>query len=665
MKTLAWGLLALVGVLWPSRVVGPIDGAPLDTFAEVILAGVVLPFAWMLHAHVFRAAAARVLVAALVAWKLGTWVLLTQQGLCATFAMSSGASDHLVLRRSWDFRTSAPEGLARCSAVVTRSLDGQLAFPAWFLNLPVGHDRNLDAQQQRLVEPPQSPHVVMHVAGYLSSSDGVRAVEETTTLGGSQWRFDMPGADHVLATATIDPPSTADALARYLWFVSPALTMALLCFWAYRGLARLRMPAIALTAWAALTGASIVLGLVGEPYARGIALLLATVLVLRLPYRLQNRRAVVLFIGLPLLAMLAAGGASQVGRFTMYSAGDDWQTFQRFAARIYFDGHWLEGGSATFWYQALYRWIAGMLHVVFGDSSVGELYWDGYGLLASATLAYALVRMSLSFRWALAASLATLATTLLGPNWYLVGRGLAEISALMWVALTALALARARAGHVTAAIRAGVLATLAIYTRMNHLILLAAMVVLLLPRLDAGAWTRPVALLRTLRLQAAFLYGAVVAAGLVLLAARSWYYNGVFSLSYGTSMQFHSTGLAFDTLADPAVWRRVFESLAVMVTVSDPARFDPRSVLVLLGVAIALLALLRMPVARELPLAPVVLCLAATSSAFAVRGLAYPGRFSLHLIPLAVSVSVLFAARLAHMLRVSSDAMRSPDGVRA
>jgi hypothetical protein len=72
-----------------------------------------------------------------------------------------------------------------------------------------------------------------------------------------------------------------------------------------------------------------------------------------------------------------------------------------------------------------------------------------------------------------------------------------------------------------------------------------------------------------------------------------------------------------------------------------------------------------MPVARELPLGPVVLCLAATSSAFAVRGLAYPGRFSLHLIPLAVAVSVLFAARVANALRVSSDVMRSPDGVRA
>ena len=41
-------------------------------------------------------------------------------------------------------------------------------------------------------------------------------------------------------------------------------------------------------------------------------------------------------------------------------------------------------GSRTFWFQPLYRWIAGLLHLVFGDSSVGERFWDGACLLAGA-----------------------------------------------------------------------------------------------------------------------------------------------------------------------------------------------------------------------------------------------------------------------------------------
>ena len=68
--------------------------------------------------------------------------------------------------------------------------------------------------------------------------------------------------------------------------------------------------------------------------------------------------------------------------------------------------------------------------------------------------------------------------------------------------------------------------------------------------------------------------------------------------------------------------------------------------------ALPLVALLSLRTAVELPLAPAALCLVAISSAFIARGLAYPGRFSLHLIPLAVAVSVLFAARLTGQVRV-------------
>ena len=44
--------------------------------------------------------------------------------------------------------------------------------------------------------------------------------------------------------------------------------------------------------------------------------------------------------------------------------------------------------SPTFWFQPLYRWIAGLLHLVFGDSSVGEYYWDGACLLTGALAAF-------------------------------------------------------------------------------------------------------------------------------------------------------------------------------------------------------------------------------------------------------------------------------------
>jgi hypothetical protein len=629
-------------------VIGPIDGVPLDTLAEVIVAGLVLPIAWILHPRVFRARTPRVLTGSLFAWKLATWLALTQQGLCATFALGTAVPDHSVLRRSWDFRTPATGTLPQCSAVLTRSLHGRAEFPAWFLNLPIGADWNLDSGETEHVDRPADPRVKMYVEGYLASRDGVRPYESASKFAGDDWRFDMPGEEAPWRRdlATVDLPSSLDRIASHFWFVAPLLTLGLAAYSSWHAVARLRIPGHLLAVLAGLSGIAIALGSAGDPYPRALGLVLATLVLLRFPWRLQNTRAVVLFIGVPLLAMIATIGASQVGRFTIYSTGDDWQTFQRFTARIYFQGYWLEGGEPTFWQQPLYRWIAGLLHVVFGDSSVGELYWDGFCLLAIATLTYVLVRPHASHRWGLAASVATVSTLLLGPTWYLIGRGLSEFSGALWLSLAIFALVRARHRHLGAAAIAGVLATLAVYTRLNHLILVIALVVLLLPSVGVGGWIAPGRLLARLRVRAALLYGATVALGLALFAWRTWFYTGHFSVLYGTTRQFNSTGLGLDTIGDPVVWRRVLDSVLMVITVSDPPRLDPRSVLVVAGVGVALLGLLRTPWLRDQPLAPAVLCLAAVSSAFIARGLAYPGRFSVHLIPLAISVTVLCAARL-------------------
>src|SRR5260221_3366877 len=80
--------------------------------------------------------------------------------------------------------------------------------------------------------------------------------------------------------------------------------------------------------------------------------------------------------------------------------------YQRFAYRIVLQGYWLEGGSPTFWFQAGYRWIVGLLHVVFGDSSVGEWYWDGACLLAGALFSFRIARAFAGFRWGFVAAVA-------------------------------------------------------------------------------------------------------------------------------------------------------------------------------------------------------------------------------------------------------------------
>ena len=94
--------------------------------------------------------------------------------------------------------------------------------------------------------------------------------------------------------------------------------------------------------------------------------------------------------------------APAIGRFIIYDFGHDYWMYQRFAYRIVMQGYWLEGGSAAFYFQAFYRWIVGLLHVVFGDSSVGEWYWDGACLLAGALFSFRhRPGMFAGFRWGL------------------------------------------------------------------------------------------------------------------------------------------------------------------------------------------------------------------------------------------------------------------------
>jgi hypothetical protein len=65
---------------------------------------------------------------------------------------------------------------------------------------------------------------------------------------------------------------------------------------------------------------------------------------------------------------------------------------------------------------------------------------------------------------------------------------------------------------------------------------------------------------------------------------------------------------------------------------------------VVAGVGCALLALIGTPLVRRLPLHLAIVCVGAIAGGLFARGLAYPGRFSIHLIPLAVTASTTVAA---------------------
>jgi hypothetical protein len=254
-----------------------------------------------------------------------------------------------------------------------------------------------------------------------------------------------------------------------------------------------------------------------------------------------------------------------------------------------------------------------------------------------------------SFRWGIAASALMLATIAIGPAGWIVGRDLSEIAAAGFAYTAAVLLVTDRRGELWRAAVAGTLAVLCFYTRLNHLPWLCALVALLVPLdVEAGALWRPREWLSRVSKRSAVVVLACLAVGLTLFAWRTYYYTGVFSVFHGTQRQNVSTIQPTDTW--PQAIGHIVEAVLVLVTVQDPPRFDPRAVLVIGGIAIAVLALMRVPGFRRVPAGPALFCAAGLAGALVARGTAYVGRFSIHLMPVAVALAACFAANVVERL---------------
>jgi hypothetical protein len=252
-----------------------------------------------------------------------------------------------------------------------------------------------------------------------------------------------------------------------------------------------------------------------------------------------------------------------------------------------------------------------------------------------------------------------LASVAIGPAWWIVGRDLSEIAAAGFAYAAALLLVTDHRGELWRAIVAGVLAVLCFYTRLNHLPWLCALIALLVPLdVEAGALWRPREWLSRVPKRNAAAILTCLAVGLTLFAWRTYYYTGVFSVFHGTQRQNVSTIQPTDTW--PQAIGHLVEAVLVLVTVQDPPRFDPRAALVVSGIAIAVLGLVRVPWCRRVPAGPALFCVAGLAGALVARGTAYIGRFSIHLMPVAIALAVCVAANVA--ARVSPRLFTRPAG---
>jgi hypothetical protein len=680
--TWLWGSLAAVALLWPDRVSGPFDGVPLDQFSEAILLGVAFPALWWFQPRFLRTRAARTTIVALIIWKVTAAALFVPEGWCVRFApVRAYVKDGTGAPHSWDMRADWRAPDPACTAVMRRPYQRLEEFPAWFFNLAPADNNGLEKQDR-----PPGASAAMTVQGFVSvledgllhvdTSDdvtaqvradggpqssevlltrGVHAINVYSTLTGDRWRFEPKFNGRNLftaATLTLKRPARIDLVARpWVRWIPAVLAIALVGSWMVFALMRAGDPV--LLAWAA--AASTILGLLiaadRVDDARWALAALSAAVFLPLKPRVRNVFGAFIAIGIPWLTFVVITTRGAIGQFTIYSWGDDWWSFQRYAYRIVLQGYWLEGGSPTFWFQPLYRWIAGLLHVVFGDSSVGEGYWDAACLLTGSLFAFRVVRQFVGFRWGLIGAVVTLGVFELSNERVFLGRGLGEISSAGLLYLAAFFVIRSRHGRLRSAAAAGVLATLGFYTRLNNLPMAIASAACALPgALATQLWFRPSVWWRHVRWRAVLMVTGTIGAGIALFAWRTWYYTGVFSMFYGTSRD--SLAIWQPGMRPGTVIERAIGSLMMVLTLNDPARYDSYAIPVVGGGVVAVLSLAGVPRVRALPLGLVLFFLGAVAGAFVARGSAYSGRFSLHVIPVTCALSVsAIAALTSHINR--------------
>ena len=359
---------------------------------------------------------------------------------------------------------------------------------------------------------------------------------------------------------------------------------------------------------------------------------------MRVPPRLRNQLGAYALVGVPWLAFVLAGGVPSIGRFHLYCVGNDYWMYQRFGYRIVMQGYWLEGGRASSISSRCYRWVTGILHAAFGDSSVGERYWDGFCLLAGAMATFRIVRAFAGFQWAIAGAVMPLAVFAAGTGRYLMGFGLGEITSAGFLYMAVLCAMRSRARHPVSALAAGLLATLGFYTRLNNGIMAIGVACFALPltlawsrAIDPRAWWP-----RVSRGTIAGVWAAI-GTGLLFFAWRNWYYNGVFSVFYGTQRYIAAIWQPNDALG--TILTRLVTNLGRVLTFNDPPRFDPVALPLMGGALVAVAALIGVPRLRELPAAAVLFFVAAIAGSFVAYGFAYSGRFSIHMLPIACALT--------------------------
>lgn len=352
-----------------------------------------------------------------------------------------------------------------------------------------------------------------------------------------------------------------------------------------------------------------------------------------------TRAALVVFIATApaVFAYYFMAWRDSIGTFIAYPVFSDPLTYQVFAHEIFLEGDWLHAaGEPVITYQPLYRYLVGVLHVVFGQASVAQWMVDVWSVcFGVATVTMLGVRFGLSPAAAGAAGVLYLAF-MFGPHfsWH-IGYGLQELTSNLFLfALLWAAAGGASPGQVALA---ALFAVLMVWTRLDRIALALAAVLMFLPpamgpnpawgrmaREALGIWPRMIA------------YAAMAVGAFLLVQLRNLFAGGEFTINYQANINYLQC-------QDLECIRWTFEQLLLGSNVC----VDRAAVPLVAGALIALAALVyRRGSLGAIPLQLPILLFAAMVSYLAGGPKNYEPRFSHHLLPLCVLLVTLFAANL-------------------
>ncbi|NPV86178.1 MAG: hypothetical protein HPY45_09240 [Anaerolineae bacterium] len=361
---------------------------------------------------------------------------------------------------------------------------------------------------------------------------------------------------------------------------------------------------------------------------------------------MQNLPAVALLVlGAPLLSFYAGNLASEVGRIQIYTTGSDPLTYQVFARQIFVEGDFWHRADAVYAYQPLYRYFAGLLHLLFGQSSAAQNMLDVWSVIGAMMALVSLGGwLQIAPVFSLAGAVLYLAIGWLTQFNVLLGAGMQEYAAMLFVMLTAWSAAQRAFLGWQKILLTSLCGVCGLLLRNDHLGVLGAAALLAIEPLQGSLrWVWAMLFTQMIRQwKTVLIPGIAILGGLLLQALRNYAIGGMFVVNQTqntTSGWYHSLG------------ERIGGVLLILNSGLSADFFSPGLVFVALVLWAGTLAGVIALVWRRGALARYNLSLAIMLVALLLPYLffkptATPPRWSIHLLPLAVlSLSVL-AARL-------------------